>query len=90
MSYRKSEGFDLAELRTASDELGNIKPEKARDLGYEVLDGGAWLSQEVDILIPAALEDQITPDNVASVSERVRILAEGANGPTVAGRRDRY
>ncbi len=40
------------------------------------------MTQEVDILIPAALEHQITADNVGSISERVRIVAEGANGPT--------
>jgi glutamate dehydrogenase (NAD(P)+) len=82
VAYRKPEGIDLQELRGASDRLGNINPTKARDLGLEVLDGEAWLSQEVDILIPAALEHQITAQNVGSISERVRIVAEGANGPT--------
>jgi glutamate dehydrogenase (NAD(P)+) len=38
------------------------------------------LSAEVDILIPAALENQITQQNVRNI--RCRILAEGANGPT--------
>ncbi len=84
VSYRKNDGIDLAELKSASDRLGNIQPEKARALGYEELEGGAWLSQEVDILIPAALEDQITAANVATIDPRVRILAEGANGPTSA------
>jgi glutamate dehydrogenase (NAD(P)+) len=51
-------------------------------LGYEVLPGEAWLKQEVDILIPAALENQITTDNVNHISKRVKIIAEGANGPT--------
>ena len=83
VSYRKADGIDLQELRTATDRLGNIDPQKARDLGYEVLDGGAWLAQDADILIPAALEDQITSGNVSSVSDRVKVLAEGANGPTV-------
>ena len=82
VSYSKSDGVDLEALRKAADRLGNIRPDKARDLGYEVLDGDAWLSQEVEILIPAALEHQITADNVASISDRVRIVAEGANGPT--------
>jgi glutamate dehydrogenase (NAD(P)+) len=36
----------------------------------------------VDILIPAALENQITADNVGSIGRRVKIIAEGANGPT--------
>ena len=82
VTYRKTDGIDLEELRQASDRLGNIDPSKAKALGYEVLDGEAWLSQEVEILIPAALEHQITVDNVDTISDRVRILAEGANGPT--------
>jgi glutamate dehydrogenase len=84
VAYRKPDGIDLEELRQASDRLGNIDPAKARDLGYEVLDGEAWLSQEVEILIPAALEHQITSENVGSISDRVRIIAEGANGPTTS------
>jgi glutamate dehydrogenase len=47
-----------------------------------VLPGDAWLEQEVEILIPAALEHQITVDNVARVRPTVRVVAEGANGPT--------
>ena len=82
ISYRRSEGIGLDELRQAADRLGNIDPAKARDLGLEVLEGEAWLSQDVDILIPAALEHQITAENVGSISEHVRIVAEGANGPT--------
>jgi glutamate dehydrogenase (NAD(P)+) len=82
VSYGKSDGVDLEELKKASDRLGNIAPDKARDLGYEILDGEAWLSREVEILIPAALEHQITNDNVSTISDRVRIVAEGANGPT--------
>lgn len=81
-SYRKSDGIKLAELRKASDRLGNIDPAKARDLGYEVLDDMAWLRQDADILIPAALEHQILETNAASISDQVRIVAEGANGPT--------
>lgn len=36
----------------------------------------------MEILIPAALENQITGDNVSRIGQRVHIIAEGANGPT--------
>ena len=51
-------------------------------MGYEVLPGEAWLEGDVDVLIPAALENQITGDNVGNISRQVKIIAEGANGPT--------
>ncbi|MBN2350406.1 MAG: Glu/Leu/Phe/Val dehydrogenase [Bacteroidales bacterium] len=81
-SFRKKEGINLKELIAITDAFGGIDKTKARDLGYEVLPGDAWLEQEVDILIPAALENQIKGDNVNKISKRVKIIAEGANGPT--------
>ncbi len=81
-AYRKKDGIDLNELRGIADRFGGIDKAKAEDLGYEVLPGDAWLEQDVDILIPAALENQINEDNADGISDRVKIIAEGANGPT--------
>jgi len=53
-----------------TDHFGGINRAKAVDLGYEVLPGDAWLEQDVDILIPAALENQITGENVSRIAER--------------------
>ncbi|MCB0650626.1 MAG: Glu/Leu/Phe/Val dehydrogenase [Saprospiraceae bacterium] len=81
-SFRKIDGIDLEELRSIADTFGGIDKVKAKALGYEVLPGEAWLEQEVDILVPAALENQITGENAEKISKRVKIIAEGANGPT--------
>jgi glutamate dehydrogenase len=81
-AYRKADGIDLQELLSITDSFGEISKAKAEDLGYERLPGAAWIEQEVDILVPAAVENQIHTDNVASISPRVKIIAEAANGPT--------
>ncbi len=81
-SFIRKDGIDLAALRKITDRFGSIDRKKAAELGYEIAPGEAWLEQEVDILIPAALEHSITGDNVHKIDRRVRLIAEGANGPT--------
>ena len=81
-SYRKKDGIDLTELLSVTSPLGSIDKAKAKELGYEQLPGDAWLEQDVDILMPGALENQITENNVTNISQKVKIIAEGANGPT--------
>jgi glutamate dehydrogenase (NAD(P)+) len=81
-SFRKKDGIDVDELVGISDRFGGIDKERARALGYEVLPGDAWLEEPVDILIPAALENQIRGDNVEKIQPTVKMIAEGANGPT--------
>lgn len=81
-AFQKKDGIDLYELKSITNTFGGIDKEKAAELGYTVLPGDQWLEQEVDILIPAALENQINEENVEKISSKVKILAEGANGPT--------
>jgi len=81
-TFYKKEGIDPLFLQNITDIYGTINKEAARKAGYSLLDGDAWLTQDVDVLIPAAKEGQITGENVHSISKRVRIVAEGANGPT--------
>jgi glutamate dehydrogenase (NAD(P)+) len=83
-TYRKPGGINPDELRALTDRFGTIDRAAAARTGYDVLPGSAWLEQEVDLLIPAALEQQITLKNAPRVHGRVRMVVEAANGPTTA------
>ena len=70
-----SNGFDIAELKRYASEHRTVA-------GFEACD--AITSEEffalaVDVLVPAALESQITTDNVDSI--RAHTIVEAANGP---------
>ncbi len=81
-TYRKRSGINMAELLAITDRFGGIDKAKAESLDYERLPGDAWIEQDVDILLPCALENQVNADTVKKIGPRVKIIAEGANGPT--------
>ena len=78
----KVDGIDPRFLMTITDQYGSIDKTKARAAGYVIEAGGAWISKEADVLIPAALESQINAETVSLIHPRVKLIAEGANGPT--------
>ena len=81
-TFRNLDGIDVDFLLSITDRFGTIDKVKAKEAGYEQMDAEAWIEQEAEILIPAAMENQVTADNVGKISRTVRIVAEGANGPT--------
>ena len=81
-TFSHAGGVDPRFLMSITDQYGSIDKSKARAAGYVIEDGNAWISKEADILIPAALEGQINAESVQNVHPRVRLVAEGANGPT--------
>jgi len=78
----KADGVDPHFLKTITDQYGSIDKAKAKAAGYVVEDGGEWIKKDVDVLIPAALEAQINGETVQLISPNVKMIAEGANGPT--------
>jgi glutamate dehydrogenase (NAD(P)+) len=78
----KADGIDPHFLMTITDQYGSIDKAKAKAAGYAIEDGGEWIKKNADVLIPAALEGQINADTIKLISPQVKIVAEGANGPT--------
>ncbi|HVV54857.1 MAG TPA: Glu/Leu/Phe/Val dehydrogenase [Mucilaginibacter sp.] len=73
-----ADGLDVEAVFQHRKSTGSI-------LGYpgakrEFKRSGEGLEQPCDILVPAALENQITEANVRNI--QAKIIAEGANGPT--------
>ncbi|MBX9927514.1 MAG: Glu/Leu/Phe/Val dehydrogenase [Gemmatimonadaceae bacterium] len=67
------------------DAIEHIRKHKTLE-GYtkgDVISNEELLTQGVDVLLPAALENVITTKNAASI--KAKIICEGANGPTTAG-----
>ena len=77
-------GIAIEELNNFRKDTGSIK----NFPGAETLPGpdSIW-DIPCDILIPAALENQITLENCDRIN--CKVLAEAANGPTTPGAEDR-
>jgi glutamate dehydrogenase (NAD(P)+) len=72
-----SEGLEVDKLLNWTREGNYLKDYK--DDRYKVITNEELLITECDVLIPAALENQITHKNVDNI--KCKIILEGANGP---------
>jgi glutamate dehydrogenase (NAD(P)+) len=71
-----AKGLDLARVISWKAEHGTVRGFPAADS----ISNAALLESECDVLIPAALENQITEANAERI--QAKIVAEAANGPT--------
>jgi glutamate dehydrogenase len=81
-TFSHPDGVDPVFLQSITDQYGTINKEKARQAGYVLEDGGDWITKDVDVLIPGAIEGEVNAETVKRISDKVKIVAEGANGPT--------
>jgi glutamate dehydrogenase (NAD(P)+) len=70
-------GLDIAALQAHVAEAGSVAGFSGGD---EIRDRDRFWGIDCDILVPAALEQQITESNARNI--RAKIILEGANGPT--------
>lgn len=77
--YFDPNGIDVdAAISYRDANKGTLEGFKAQRITNEEL-----LELDVTVLVPAAMENQITPDNADRI--KAKLIVEGANGPTVAG-----
>jgi len=69
-------GIDINSLRKHKEKTGSV----TNFAGSQSISNKDLLETECTILIPAALENQITKDNAGKIN--AKIVAEAANGPT--------
>ncbi len=78
-AYYNNEGIDIkAAINYKLDNKGTLEGFK----GGDHFNGDELLTMDVDVLVPAALEDVITMFNADKI--KAKLIVEGANGPTSA------
>ncbi|SFI56359.1 glutamate dehydrogenase [Paenibacillus sp. UNC496MF] len=69
------QGLDIADLMDRRDSFGTVT-----NLFKSTISNEELLALECDVLVPAAIENQITASNADRI--RAKIIVEAANGPT--------
>jgi glutamate dehydrogenase/leucine dehydrogenase len=77
-AYYNKEGLDIEEAIKHVHKKNSLEGYK----GGKKISNETLLELDVDILVPAALEDQITEENAAKI--KAKLIVEGANGPTAS------
>jgi glutamate dehydrogenase (NAD(P)+) len=77
-SFYNAKGIDIAAA------IAHVNKHRSLEgfMGGDEISGDELLTMDVDVLVPAALENVITTKNAPRI--RARVICEGANGPTTA------
>jgi len=83
-AIHRTEGLDAPSVRRVKEETGELRAvsgdgSEPEEVDHEKISGEELLALDVDLLIPAALENAITEENADEV--RARAIVEVANGP---------
>ncbi len=79
------DGLDPVAVQMAKEQSGSVKAVKLQggrleEIPHSKVTNDELLKLDVDLLVPAALENQITRENVSGI--KAKVILELANGPT--------
>lgn len=77
--YFNENGLNIKDLLDARNKLGEVNVSLMKT-PCQILERDEWLNLDVDILIPAAVEDVINKDTAPGI--KASLIVEGANIPT--------
>jgi len=83
-AIHRAEGLDAPSVRRVKEETGELRAvsgdgSEPEEVDHEKISGEELLALDVDLLIPAALENAITEENADAV--QARAIVEVGNGP---------
>lgn len=78
----KADGLNMPEVRAYIQGSPSHTLEGYEAEGVEHIDNNGLITCDCDLLIPCALENQITAQNAGDI--KAKLIVEGANGPTAA------
>lgn len=78
--YYCADGLDIKHIENYIENSTSRTLEGYKAEGVEQVDNQGLLTCDCDVLIPCALENQITADNADKI--QAKLIVEGANGPT--------
>lgn len=79
-AYVNSKGLNIPEMRAYALRQTRHELRGYESPNHEHISNAELLTLECDVLIPSALENQITKDNAPHI--KAQVVIEGANGPT--------
>jgi glutamate dehydrogenase/leucine dehydrogenase len=74
-----ADGLNIEEIKSLKDEFGSFKAASAQK-NMQLHSNQELLTMEVDVLVPSAIENMITVENMKDI--KAKTIVETANGPT--------
>jgi glutamate dehydrogenase (NADP+) len=74
------QGINIEEANNLKQKHGSLDAAYGKTAGFKKVSNNEILELKVDVLVPAALENQITEDNASKI--KAKVVLELANGPT--------